>query len=369
MRIAILVTHLLGTGHLKRASLIADGFARAGHEAIVISGGFPARHARPELATLVQLSGIRSDTSFSALYCEEGLATPALYARRRIEIGETLGGFAPDMLITELFPFGRRKLAAEFEFAIEAAGDAVIYSSIRDILQYPRKDGRSAEAEKRFANLYQGAFVHGDPALVPLDESWPLPAYLSDKIAYTGYIAETGTVPASPSDLGKGEVIVAAGGGSVGDHLFAVAAEAGNSNWRLLVGGQDREKRIAELEARAGKTMVEPTRPDFQTLLANADLAILQCGYNTAMDVVQSGVQALFVPFEGDGETEQITRARAFSERFGCGLVREKNLNASSLFEEISRISAAPKPDYRNISLSGVERTVALAEAALAERA
>jgi len=370
MRVALLVTHLLGTGHLKRASLIADGFVRAGHEAIVLSGGFPAPNASPDLATLIQLSPIRSDASFRALYGEDGEATSDLLAQRRIEIGETLTGFAPDMLITELFPFGRRKLAAEFETAIEAVPDALVTCSIRDILQYPRKEGRSAEAEGRFDRLYDGAFVHGDPALVPLEDSWVLPESLTHKITYTGYIAEAG--PSDDHDasstVGAHEIIVAAGGGSVGDKLFEAAADAGDANWRLLVGGHDRDQRIAALKARGGKTMIESTRPDFRTLLANADLAILQCGYNTAMDVVQSGVRTVFVPFEGDGETEQITRVRAFAERFGCGLLREKGLTASALSAEVERVLNMPKPDYGNISMDGIARTVAAAETAIRER-
>ena len=363
MRVAILVTHLLGTGHLKRASLLADGFVQAGHDAIVLSGGFPAPNASPKNATLIQLTPVRSDATFSALYGENGEATPALLAQRKIEIGETLTGFAPDMLITELFPFGRRKLAAEFETAIEAADGALIYSSIRDILQYPRKAGRSDEAEARFATLYDGAFVHGDDALVPLDDSWPLPDLLRGKVHYTGYIAETD--PTNPTGSnGTGETLVAAGGGSVGDRLFEVAATAGDSSWRLLVGGNDRDERIARFRTLGGSTIIGPTRPDFRDLLGNADLAILQCGYNTAMDVIQTGVRAVFVPFEGDGETEQITRARAFAKRFGCGLVREADLSVDALKAEVRRVLDTPRPSYDGIGQNGIERTIALAEAA-----
>lgn len=363
MRVAILVTHLLGTGHLKRASLIADGFAYAGHEALVISGGFPAPNAAPGLAPLIQLSPIRSDADFSTLYGEDGEATAALYGQRRLEIGEAITGFAPDMLITELFPFGRRKLAAEFEAAIEAAGPALIYASIRDILQYPRKEGRAAEAEDRFARLYHGAFVHGEPALAPLSDSWSLPEPLTQRLHYTGYIAGgpvTGSI--------DGGVVVAAGGGSVGDRLFAAAAEAGEADWRLLVGGHDRDARIAALKARGSRTLIEPTRADFRALLAGADLAILQCGYNTAMDVVQSGVRALFVPFEGAGETEQLTRARAFQARFGAGLIREADLTADALAQAAAKLRALPAPRYTGIGTDGVARTVALAEAAMAQR-
>lgn len=365
MRVALLVTHLLGTGHLKRASLLADGFAHAGHEAVVLSGGFPAPNASPKKATLVQLSPVRSDVSFSKLYGEHDQeADTALFAQRKTEIAEALTDFTPDLFITELFPFGRRKLASEFEAAIQAANDALIYCSIRDILQYPRKEGRPQEAEARFSRHFSIAFVHGDAALVPLEDSWPLPPDLAHKIEYTGYITEQ--VYSEPTTtVGNGEVIVAAGGGSVGDALFEAAADTGDSTWRLLVGGHDRDERIGKLTARGGHTIIESTRPDFKTLLANADLAILQCGYNTAMDVIQSGVRALFVPFEGDGETEQITRARAFVKRFGCGLIREQDLTAPRLAEEVARLRGTPKPDYGGVRCDGIAQTVVLAEAAL----
>jgi predicted glycosyltransferase len=208
--------------------------------------------------------------------------------------------------------------------------------------------------------------VHGDPALVPLEESWDLPAALREKIAYTGYISEASHLAAATES--SGEIIVAAGGGSVGDWLFEAAAEAGDAHWRLLVGGHDKDERIARLDARGGSTIIEGTRPDFKSLLAKADLAVLQCGYNTALDVVQTGVRAVFVPFEGEGETEQITRARAFAERFGCGLVREHDLSPASLRAEIERVLALPKPDYSGIGSNGIDTTVALANAAYEAR-
>jgi len=144
---------------------------------------------------------------------------------------------------------------------------------------------------------------------------------------------------------GTGKVIVAAGGGSVGDTLFDAAADAGDETWRLLVGGHDRNDRIARLEARGGDTNIEATRPDFTALLGNADLAVLQCGYNTAMDVIQSGVRALFVPFEGDGETEQLTRARAFEKSLDCGAVPNRITLASVVMVSPKR-SHAQKKSY-----------------------
>ena len=42
-RVLIVVTHLLGAGHLTRASALARAFMRAGHEVTVVTGGMPTR--------------------------------------------------------------------------------------------------------------------------------------------------------------------------------------------------------------------------------------------------------------------------------------------------------------------------------------
>lgn len=368
MRIAILVTHLLGTGHLKRAGMIADGFAAAGHDAVVISGGRDAPNAAPRLAELVPLSAIAaSGPDFAGLI--DGLGAPAsdaLLSERRDRIAAFVRAFRPQMLITELFPFGRRKLRTEFEAAIAAAGNALVFCSIRDILQRPRKPGRIEEAESRFADFFDGAFWHGDAALMPLSESWPLPQSLAPKIHETGYIGEAHAGFETTGD-GVNEIIVAAGGGPVGDLLFSIAAEASahSFQWRLLVGGNNREQRIAELRQRApdnSHLTIEPVRPDFRDLLARCDLAVLQCGYNTALDVIATGARALFCPFETGGETEQIMRATAMRKRFGCGLLREAQLSPEALIDAVASTRTERTPDYRGIHLNGVETTVAMAE-------
>ena len=373
MRIAILVTHLLGTGHLNRASLIADGFAAARHEALVLSGGMPAPNAMPQRAEFLQLPPLRADSGAFAYLVDEAGETvgDTLLNARRNTIETTLRDLEPHMLITELFPFGRRKLAGEFEAAIASVEDALIYGSIRDILQRPRKAGRVDEAEDRFARLYDGAFCHGDDALMPLSESWPLPEALSQKVAMTGYVG-TPVGTATGGNDGAGEIVVAAGGGAVGDRLFTAAAEASvTGKWRLLVGGHDREARIAALRARfpdGTETIIEPVRPDFRALLSRCDLAILQCGYNTAMDVVATGARALFCPFEGEGETEQLMRAGAMAAQFGCGVIREGDLSAQALSRTVAETLAKPKPYYDSVKLDGVAATITLAERAIRTR-
>ena len=362
MRVAFLVTHLLGTGHLARTGQIADAFAQAGHDAVVLSGGMVAPLAAPKIARLQQLTPVRSDATFKALYDEAGqVAAPALFDRRIDEIRIALREFAPDVLVTELFPFGRRKLAAEFAAAIVAVPKARVFASIRDILQMPRKAGRKEEAEARLSQHYDGILFHGDPALVGLSASWPLPASLDGMVRETGYIGSA-TLPPDHGTDGAGEIVVAAGGGAVGDRVFEAAlaaADGGPHRWRVLVGGSRRFGAVPK------SVIVEPLRPDFRAVLSRCRAAVLQCGYNTAMDVVATGARAVFCPFEGDGETEQLQRAEAMATRYGCGLMREDALTPAGLLEEIDGVLARPQPDFSALSLDGARRCVGIVEEAM----
>lgn len=371
MKVSILVTHLLGTGHLARAAQLGDALATAGHEVLILSGGTAAPNAAPKRAGMAQLPPLRADgPAFTGLLDEAGAVATAAYLDARIEaVRGAVAAFVPDILVTELYPFGRRKLRAEFDAAIEAARGALIFASIRDILQQPRKPGRKEEAQARFAQAYDGALFHGSAQLLPLSASWPLPDALATKVIDTGYIGPEPR-PSTASGEGKGEIIVAAGGGAVGDDIFraAIAAATGDERrWRILVGGTAREARISALQkaATGANVIIQPVRPDFADLLARSDAAILQCGYNTAMDIVATGAKAVFCPFEGaGGETEQLTRAQAFAAQFGSGLVREADLSPQALRAALGQVIAAPAPDYSAIQLDGAARSVAILEAA-----
>ena len=73
MKVMIVVTHLLGTGHLSRALTLAKGFVQAGHEAVVVSGGVPVPQLDPGDAALLQLPALRSDgVNFAQLLTAAG---------------------------------------------------------------------------------------------------------------------------------------------------------------------------------------------------------------------------------------------------------------------------------------------------------
>src|SRR5690606_20975828 len=109
------------------------------------SGGSPAPLAKTDGATLVQLPPVRTrGTDFRTLLDEAGEpVTEARLARRREMLLDSLRTFRPDILVTELFPFGRRVLAEEFMALLEEAHGMrprpLILSSVRDILVAPSR--------------------------------------------------------------------------------------------------------------------------------------------------------------------------------------------------------------------------------------
>ncbi|KUJ80331.1 glycosyltransferase [Ruegeria marisrubri] len=371
MKVMIVVTHLLGTGHLSRALTLGHAFRQAGDDVLVVSGGMPAPQLNASGLELVNLPPLRSEgTNFTRLLTESGeVANASFLKAREAALVEALQRFTPDALITELFPFGRRVLAGEFETLLRAARGLqrkpVILSSIRDILAPPSKPSKVARTEAVIESYYDGVLVHSDPQGTRLETSWPVSEALAERLRYTGYVAPARPDP-HPDKLGQGEILVSAGGGSVGEPIFRAAIEAArkitNRRWRLLVGGRDAADRISNLTELAGDTpvLIEPTRPDFRQMLPLAAASVSMCGYNTALDILQSGTPAVFIPFDDGKEVEQGLRAKSLAHLPAIEVLPSPDLTGTTLADAVDRVIAAgPRPDM-DLSFDGATRSVAI---------
>lgn len=372
MKVMIVVTHLLGSGHLARALTLARAYLAAGDEVCVISGGMPVPMLAQGDVPLVQLAPVRSDgVDFSRLMSADGtLVRAAPLAERQAKLLAELTRFSPDVLITELFPFGRRILRDEFRAVLEAAKalatPPLICASIRDILAPPSKPKKAQFADDTIAEFYDAVLVHSDPELTPLDISWPVSDDLRPLLQYTGFVSPPAAGP-HPNGVGQGEIIVTAGGGDVGQHVYAAAIEAAQDigrPMRLLIGGTDPQARIAELSVNCSQNVtIEAARPDFRQMLHHAIASVSLCGYNTALDILQAGTPAVFVPFDDGNEVEQGLRATALAKREGITQLTRAQLTADSLRGAIERVIVAPRRDTSAHAFGGAERTVQITHA------
>lgn len=368
-RILIHVQHLLGTGHLKRAAAIGGALAGGGFDVEIVTGGMPLGDLDTGGARVVQLPPLRAtDPGFKTLVDDHNQPIDDAWRQaRRERLLQHFDAWRPDVVMTELFPFGRRMLEFELLPLLAAARARrprpLILCSLRDVLIAPREPPKVAQAIERARTLYDRILVHGDPALIDLPASYPAARALGDRVTYTGYVAPPPS-PDAPAGDGDGEVIVSAGGGAVGARLLecAVAARAQNGDgrrWRLLLGpGLPAEARHALADAAAPGLLVEAARRDFPSLLRRCHVSVSQAGYNTVMDILDARARAVLVPFAQAGETEQSTRAAALARRGWAEILAENSLGPAALATAIERAAARPRPDIAGLRCDGARGTV-----------
>jgi predicted glycosyltransferase len=358
-RVFFHVQHLLGIGHLKRAALICRALADAGFEVTLASGGAPVEGLFS--GQMVQLPAMAaSDATFKNLVDEDGRPIgEAWKSARRRTLLDAWARARADVLVVELFPFGRRQLRFELLPLLEAAKDALVVCSVRDLLQ--RRPEREAEAIDLVEKHFDRVLVHGDPRVAPLDATFGGAGRIAERIVYTGYVVED--IPAAAGQAGRGEVIVSAGGGAVGRSLLEAAIAARpltglrERTWRVIAGMN--ADYLDQLRGRNG-IVVERFRNDFTMLLRNCQLSISQAGYNTVMETLQARARAVVVPFSQGSETEQGMRAQLLADRGLLEVLDEKALSADSLAAAVDRAAARARPARVEVDMNGARRSAEL---------
>jgi predicted glycosyltransferase len=379
-RLFLYVQHLLGIGHLRRAAAVARGLMAGGFDLTFVSGGEPV--ADPDIggADLLQLPAIRSsDSDFSGLVDAGGAAVQdALWERRRTLMEEELARRTPDILLIEMFPFGRRQFRRELVPLLQAAAARrprpLIACSVRDILVRKDKPERVQEMLALVQRLYDLVLVHGDPRFAEFGLTFPAAAAIADKIRYTGFVV--GDVPARLEDGKRGDfVLVSAGGGAVGAPLLRAALAArpmsrlAEAPWHVIAGPNLPEAEFKALQASAnGRLRVERFRPDFTQLLAASRISVSQAGYNTLMEILAVGARAVVVPFADGQESEQPLRARLLAARGLVQAVTPEDLNPGRLATAIDSAAAMAAPAPGLLDLNGAAATARILRDALHRR-
>jgi predicted glycosyltransferase len=351
-RVMFYVQNLLGIGHLKRASVLAGAMAASGLDVTVVLGGVPVAGFQFPGCSRVLLPPARAlDETFRTIVDEDGQTIDDGWRDRRLaRLLMEFDAVQPDVLLIEQFPFGRRQFRFELLPLLESARTRPrapkILCSLRDVLVQKQDPTRVREMIALAQHWFDRILVHGDPALLPLDASFPAAGEIADRIAYTGYVADEVDIPAAGGSgaAGQGEVIVSAGGGAVAEPLMRAALAArpltrlADAVWRLITGPNLNTAVFDDLAWNAPPgVVVERWRPDLPVLLANCALSVSQAGYNTILDILQARARALVVPFAAGNETEQLLRARALARQGVLSVVEEDALSPKRLASAIDK--------------------------------
>jgi predicted glycosyltransferase len=307
--------HSLGLGHLVRSFALAGALAERFRVVLLNGGRLPRGVPLPAGVEVESLAPLGMDVD-GTLVSEDRRRSPerALQLRRE-RILALHAQLKPEVVLVELFPFGRKKFAPELLPLLEAARAAgtLTVCSLRDILVGSRRDQARFEevASVRANALLDAILVHADPQFARLEDSFTPATPLRVPVHYTGFVlpGDGGgrALAPSPPAPERPRVLVSTGGGAYGGALVrgaiaahdAALAQAG-IDVRIVAGPflPDDEWRALRAAARV-RPGLDAARsvPDLRAELRAASASVSQCGYNTALDVLGTGVPALVVPF------------------------------------------------------------------------
>lgn len=376
--------HSLGMGHLVRSLALAEALAER-FEVVLLNGGpMPEGVRLPAGVEAVALPPLMQDDAHRLVSRDARFTATQARALRRETILTTYRRIRPDVILLELFPFGRRKFADELTPMLDAAraagdGAPLIVSSVRDLLVTGRQHRQLHDDwAAGMANRYLDAvLIHADPAFARLEESFAPSFPLRAPVHYTGFVVPGSRDPLPTTDRERQGLVVTAGGGLVGEALFRAALEAHASLWAplslpmtIITGPFLPDPAWQALQQRAAaQEGVRLVRflPDLRAELAGAAASISQCGYNTALDLLRSRVPALVVPFGEGGENEQRIRADRLAR---LGLLRSmpaESLEGDRLAAEVLRLLDF-RPAAVSLAMEGARASTDLLDALVRQR-
>lgn len=380
-RVLLYCQHSVGLGHLVRSLHLAEGLAESFDVTLLNGGPWPAQLPQPTHIEVVHLPALGLE-GHALVSRDERFTVEEAVPLRRSLIMDTYHATEPDVVIVELFPFGRKRFAGELLPLLEAARAATpapfVACSLRDILVGSRRDQQSHDDRaSRVANeFFDAVLVHADARFATLEETFHPRLPLQTPVHYTGFVrGHTTPVPGLRRDR---RVLVSAGGGLVGEPLFRAAVD-GHPRIRselglrtVVVTGPFLPGEVVEaLTRRAADTDgLEVLRylPDLRAEMAASVVTVSQAGYNSTMDILGSGTPAVVVPYADGPEDEQAERARRL-ERLGALRVVDPQLLSPATFTEAVRHALSWTPLAVPLDLDGRRRTSELLRNLMSARA
>lgn len=364
--------HAVGMGHLVRSLALASALTER-FEVVFLSGGrFPRGMPLPSGVQVRQLPPLALGPDNRLISCDRRRTAERAQLVRRDRILAVYDELQPHAIVIELFPFGRKKFAPELIPLLERTRRAggrkpLVVCSLRDILV-----GRAGDQSKHderavaLANAYFDlVLVHSDSRVARLDDTFQPGTPLQVPVEYTGFVL--GETPcAEVQSSRRRKIVVSAGGGLVGEPLFRAAVHAQqltNGNHMEIVAGPflpDNAWQALRAEAAHVRGLrVRRFVPNLRNVMQLAAASVSQCGYNTALDILATGVPSLVVPYADGNEDEQTRRARRLEALGAVRVLPAAELDGPTLAGELRALQEF-KPAPLAVDLHGARTSTDL---------
>jgi predicted glycosyltransferase len=240
----------------------------------------------------------------------------------------------PDILLVDHMPHGAMgELLPALQAIKQSGAQTKVVLGLRDILDAPAVVQQRWQIEGAYAaveSYYDLMLVYGMRELFDMAEEYQFPPKLVERLRYCGYVCapksmQIGTglraklLAGAQSDV---KLIVAmAGGGADAYPMMRALLDALPTVQRrqrsllVLITGPFMPSNLRHdlhMRARGMRVRVFGAVEDTQAFLEAADLVVAMAGYNTSVEILESGRQAIFMPRHGPS-AEQRMRARLFA--------------------------------------------------------
>lgn len=319
MKVLIVYYHCKSLGHSQRVLNIAKAFEKSNvdWEITILSGGlYPNYFKEFDNYNLIQLPELKpKDGMFAGLCSASNLDLDQVLIKRQEMIEKLICENQYDAVVTEFFPFARKKLWEEFEKIMAIVKEknikAKIFSSVRDIVETidPEDKERADDVNNIISKYYDQIWVHSDPTFQKINYS--IYDQNIDKIKYTGYLTkEVKKADVPTSD----EILIASGGGKDSyDVMKALIPymEKSKKKFKVLIGPYFQDEFLKEVKSLDSVQTVEFDE-NVSEIYQEASLIISMCGYNSFSEIIMTAKPFLFLPREV--ETEQLRRTKSLQE-------------------------------------------------------
>jgi predicted glycosyltransferase len=344
--------HVLGMGHLVRSMEIVRELVKDFQVCFINGGEIIAEFQIPEGVEVINLPAIKTDAEFQQLQpVDSNLTLEEVKAIRTQQLLEIVTFFCPDILLIELFPFGRGKFKFELfpllEKLKQVNPQAKVVSSLRDIVETKKKEPE--KYEEKVCQLLNRHFdlllVHGDPQFQILEETFSRVKDIRCPIVYTGYVVQPESEKELEIDEKNPVILVSVGGGRFGYELLDTIVGAAyylqektSHQLQIFTGPFMPEEKFEKLQLKAShlsNVRVERFTTNLLGYMKKADLSISMSGYNTTMNVLTTGVRSMLMAFTGNDDREQTIRSQKLADLGIVELIQPEDLKVTRLADKI----------------------------------
>lgn len=379
MKILHYTQYVFGVGHLFRSMAIDRALAPEVVDLVTGGAGVPV--PMPDNVRHHAMPALRMDERYETMLpVDEGQDLESTWLERERMLLELFHSLDPDVLLIEMFPFGRRLFARELLPLLQAnrqrSKPAVTLCSVRDIL-VEKKD--QAKFERRALDWlnpwFDGLLVHSDPDLIRFERTFSRTPDIACPLWYTGYVAQGSALPDKSSarralelDPGERIVLASAGSGTITRDLLQPIMAAGILLSRRLPhqllmftgpnAGQAQLEELNALSAHHPHAQVREFTSRFPDHVLACDLSISRGGYNTTMNLLACGTKGLMRPYVHDHE--QRMRLEALAELGHVGILEAEDMEPERLAMIMELALCSDKPAARPLRLRGDVESAAI---------